>query len=636
MRLRKIRLSNFQSFGPEPTEVALRYTNFLIGPNGAGKTAVLIALCRMFAADQRYRGIQASDFHRPLAGEPADDEPLKLWIEAEFSIPEAAEEDLETSAIPACFHHMKLEDVEGPPVLRVRLEAILHPEDEVEESIFYVTQVDEAGNPAVKYQVPRTDRHYIQMHYLPARRDPAEHIAFSANALIGRFLRAAEWAEQQEELKDLNESIQNSLGENEAIKSLTKRIGARWKKLHKGDFFKNPAISFGSTEITRILKLLSLTFSPTHHDQAVEFSRLSDGQKSLLYLSIVLASHSITKQIVSGETTGFDPQKLKPPVFTLVAMEEPENSLSPHYLGRVVAELIAFGKKQGAQALVTTHCPSILRRVDPRNIRHLRLGENRQTVASRILLPGTDVKESKYIREAVQAYPEIYFSRLVILGEGDTEEIVLHRVLKACDLAADDTSISIAPLGGRHVNHFWRLLTALNIPCVTLLDFDLGRFGGGWGRIRYAYGQLLKIGCDVEQDYIDELPAWKSDSTEWEEDLEWLEAKGVYFSSPLDADFLMLEQFPDEYGVTAAKRIAPSAATLRSVLGKKRSEHDLFDDDQLELFGQYHKKFKLDSKPASHLAALSKLSDDELSENLPSVFKRLLDDVRQRLKDLPE
>lgn len=29
----------------------------------------------------------------------------------------------------------------------------------------------------------------------------------------------------------------------------------------------------------------------------------------------------------------------------------------------------------------------------------------------------------KFVREAIQAYPEVYFSRLVILGEGDSEQI---------------------------------------------------------------------------------------------------------------------------------------------------------------------------------------------------------------------
>jgi hypothetical protein len=44
-----------------------------------------------------------------------------------------------------------------------------------------------------------------------------------------------------------------------------------------------------------------------------------------------------------------------------------------------------------------------------------------------------------------------------------------------------------------YVNHFWRLLNSLKIPYVTLLDFDIDRNGGGYGRIKYAVEQLLKM-----------------------------------------------------------------------------------------------------------------------------------------------
>ena len=41
MKLARLRLSNFQSFGPGPTVLALEAMIFLLGPNGTGKTAVL-------------------------------------------------------------------------------------------------------------------------------------------------------------------------------------------------------------------------------------------------------------------------------------------------------------------------------------------------------------------------------------------------------------------------------------------------------------------------------------------------------------------------------------------------------------------------------------------------------------------
>lgn len=78
----------------------------------------------------------------------------------------------------------------------------------------------------------------------------------------------------------------------------------------------------------------------------------------------------------------------------------------------------------------------------------------------------------------------------MIFGEGDSEEIIIPKVLELYSTEIDSHSISVVPLGGRHVNHFWRLLKSLQIPFITLLDFDIDRNGGGFGRLRYAIEQL--------------------------------------------------------------------------------------------------------------------------------------------------
>ena len=107
-----------------------------------------------------------------------------------------------------------------------------------------------------------------------------------------------------------------------------------------------------------------------------------------------------------------------------------------------------------------------------------------------IRLPNADEGEvHKYVKEAVRAFPELYFASLVVLCEGDSEEIVLPRLATAVGLPLDRRFVSVVPLGGRHVNHFWRLLRDLGIPFVTLLDLDRERVGGGWGRIHYACAQ---------------------------------------------------------------------------------------------------------------------------------------------------
>ena len=647
MKLVRLRLSNFRSFSADYTELDLDDLTFLLGPNGAGKTAVLQALARMFSIDPAQRKVKKSDFHVPHDEKP-EQAPAEreLWIEADFEFPELVGKggDQGAPAVPGNFAHMQLTGVKGPALVRFRLHAKVDQDDDIEDNFTFVIKVDDNGHPLEEGRVAKHDRNAIQVHYLPARRDPADHISYSANALLGRALRSANWATEREKISDLTGQISSTLEGNGAIDGMTSALSARWSNLHKGNYFADPSISFARSELENLLRHLSIGFAPGHGEQLVDFSRLSDGQQSILYLSIVLGMHEIGAKVLSGELAdAFDIDKLRPAVFTLIAIEEPENSLSPHYLGRVVRTLEEFARGQDGQALFATHSPSLMRRVPPETVRYLRLDEERATVVKRIKLPN-DVEALKFVREAVQAFPELYFSRFVVLGEGDSEEVVLPRLLAAEGILADDASISVVPLGGRHVNHFWRLLHGLGIPHVTLLDLDLARHQGGWGRISYAAKQLLAYSdvakVDLKAALVTSIPKWDDDQGLMVKDDGWfshLENYGVFFSSPLDLDFLMITAYPKAYGLGEDELEEPDEDALKAVLGKN---HDVvgnqYTDGQLEHFDAYNSRFKLGSKPAWHIQAMASLTDGELADGMPEVLGRMLERIRKDLKALPE
>lgn len=74
MKLRKVRISSFHSFGPEPTDISFENLTFLVSPNGSGKRATLLALGRLFAFNPALRRIQKSDFHSVLVGAETSNE----------------------------------------------------------------------------------------------------------------------------------------------------------------------------------------------------------------------------------------------------------------------------------------------------------------------------------------------------------------------------------------------------------------------------------------------------------------------------------------------------------------------------------------------------------------------------------
>lgn len=219
---------------------------------------------------------------------------------------------------------------------------------------------------------------------------------------------------------------------------------------------------------------------------------------------------------------------------------------------------------------------------------------------------------------------------------------MIPRLLQAAGVAEDDSSVVVAPLGGRHVNHFWRLLNGLQIPYVTLLDLDLGRHQAGWGRFKYAVDQLGAINViDAKEKHGEKLPKWNgadhvltsTDGAAWGN---WLEGHGVFYSSPLDLDFSMMTQFSIAYGVTSEELVAPVLPVVLSVLGKAPVALDQYSDLQKSYFGAYHARFKLGSKPAEHIAALATLSDEQLLQWMPPPISRLIAMVKSKLESLPE
>lgn len=641
MKLCHLRLRNFQSFGPTPTEIDLSRLTFVLGPNGSGKTAVLQALARLFSPVPSMRRVQSSDFHVAFGTAPEDVD-NELWLEADIEFEEAADEEGDYPSIPPFFTHMALETADGLPRIRVRLTAKLEVDGYIDEKIEYITQTDEDGQPTHVSEMSRHDRAAIEVHYLPARRDPVDHVAFTAASLLARMLRAADWTDERVEMVRLADELSASMVANPAVAGIGAEVQTAWATLHRGSFFKDPSIAFGRGDLDGVLRQLTMTFAPGPGGGTVDFERLSDGQKSLLYITLVLAWRGIARNVLSGAETSFDPDKLRPPVHVILALEEPENSLAPQHLGRILRRLRTVCSDDDVQGLVATHAPALLHRVEPEDIRFLRLANDRTTQVRTVLMPNDADDAAKYVREAVRAYPELYFARLVILGEGDSEQIVLPRVLAAAGMADDDVAVSVVPLGGRHVHHFWRLLERLEIPYLTLLDLDSGRYHGGWGRIRYAANQLNQhTAAAVPQDKIDTLPAWDTDLAfpmyekrkGW---IAWLEGKGVFFSHPLDLDLMMLEAYPDAYGVEDTE--SPTDAMVVAVLGKSHVNSHHYADEQLELFGEYQQQFKLGSKPASHLSAMSTFDgqDELLVDALPGPLARLLDAVRERLESTPE
>ena len=300
-----------------------------------------------------------------------------------------------------------------------------------------------------------------------------------------------------------SDALSTSFREEPGIQLIRDALTTLWKQLHPLDIYSEVHLRPLSRRFEEFLAQVEAVFGPAPMGKEHGADRLSDGLKSLFYLTLIGTVFDLERDTpvdpvpVEGEAValhGISREKLDPPSLTLLAVEEPENHLAPHYLGRIMQVLRKVATSPSGQVVLTSHSPSIMRRVEPEEVRYLRLDPAAHTtLVKSIKLPERTDDAHKFVRQAVRAYPELYFAKLVVLGEGDSEEIVLPRIAEALGVAIDASFVSIVPLGGKHVNHFWRLLDGLEIPYVTLLDLDRERHGGGWGRIKYVIEQLLEI-----------------------------------------------------------------------------------------------------------------------------------------------
>lgn len=678
MRIQSITISGFRCFDSSGQTINLRDFNCFIGPNASGKTAAMTALGRLFGEAAFQRQIAFSDFHLE-PGEKLDSKPeRRLFIECRIEFPEldSEEDGDDLSSIPDAFRQMTIDEPGKAPHCRIRLEASWTKKDpeEIEQSLFWIATESTVPSEmeGKRYKVASSDRKLIRTFYIPAARDPYQQIRNTTATSYGRLMASLAWNGSDVTIKEKLSSLREGIGDLTAIQTINSHVQEDWTQLYGGSVAKEIAFRALEDEPAALLKLLAPTFRPGESENTIETHDLSDGLRSLFSFALSVGLFRIEDGLRSNASNlGFQSEAADhTPFLTIFAVEEPENHLSPHYLGRVMSRLRDVATRTRSQVIISSHSASILARVEPEEVFYF-LGKQatRTTSVNKLSLPNSSDEAFKYVREAVRGYPELYFSRLVVLAEGPSEQIVLRRLFEAHGSPLDAHFISVVPLGGKHVNHFWRLLHDLDIPFLTLLDLDREKEGAGWGRIQYVRDQLverygkdspaLKISSetgeiiDLSDNVYGRIASWPNDDLLLME--KWLcilrDQFNIFFSAPLDLDFSLLEAFPGVYKKQAPARGGPRYPSLNtpeysdfvsermiSVLAAntKSPEANLgstYTTTQRELFGWYKYLFLDRSKPVAHITAMSDLSNNDLVVHAPQSLKHLVKAANRVLKD---
>lgn len=672
MRIEKVILHGFRSFGDTQT-LDLSNMTALIGGNGVGKTSFLLALNRLFGVTQKDRAIANEDFYvKP--GEKIDDvSERKLSIEVKVSFPELVTTGANLDSVAECFKNMIVDEQPGStaiPYCRIRLEAVytrdLLGEGDIRPKVFWVKSPYVAvGTPQeeVTIDLSASDRQRIKVIYAPASRDPSAQLQEFSGSLIGNFVKSIKWqVDPETTLKSAVTGAKDTLAREKGVKTINETVGKRWSNLSPSFRSASPKLNFIDDDVKKMLKNVSMNFDNGSEKTASKIHELSDGEKSLFYFSLLQSALSLKESFLTSEQIKIDNEivaisdvfqqsKLDFPNLTILAIEEPENHLSPHHFGHLIESFKTLAVANSSQVLFTSHSASIISRVAPEEIRYFKINDFKTSI-KKITLPAAADEAFTYVKEAIKAYPELYFSKIVVLGEGDSEEVILKRLFTAKGLPLDRSMISIVPLGGRFVNHFWRLLNELEIPFVTLLDLDLGKLGGGWERVGYCVDQLIKLGVPQNTLFQDSnnppdfktfqltTPQHYTDLQSW---LDFLQnSYAVFFSRNLDVDYLMLEAFFSFYSnlIKPPDRGPAPLPTDNSpdyLVKVDQLEKAIFGDGPVpriynpQLLNYYRYFFLGKGKPLTHNLALTSIPHGDFTQKCPKILSDLADSVWRKL-----
>lgn len=213
----------------------------------------------------------------------------------------------------------------------------------------------------------------------------------------------------------------------------------------------------------------------------------------------------------------------------------------------------------------------------------------------------------------------------------------------------------------------------LKIPHITLLDLDRERDGGGWGRIKYAIEQLIKNGVPksellqikgglMSDEQFSQMDSWDvTDTKTMQSWIDMLENHNVFYSTPLDIDFLMLENLGENYILLLDKNEGPRIEIERDGVKTRVNIQDIdegmftdelqmriskdvsntlkecggdgktYTEEQKKWMMWYNYFFLNRGKPSTHIAVLSQMSDEDFRMNTPSIIQRIIKRIEELL-----
>ena len=292
----------------------------------------------------------------------------------------------------------------------------------------------------------------IPFFYMDAKRDIVEDIKVH-NSYIGKMLSNIKYSQTdidyiEKQIKELNKHAVESSDILSNIEKTLKELDTAMDNTNKGvDITPFPK------KVRDLNKGVSIQYS--------DFSMEYHGMGTRSWSSLLTLKSFISLLALNSK-------KNEKPLFPIIAIEEPEAHLHPNAQKKLYSQISGM---QG-QKIISTHSPNVASSANLEQIRNFYKAEDK-IICGKIdtsVFSNEDIRKIK--RQVINTRGELFFSKVIVFFEGDTEEQALPIFAeKYFDNSSSEIGIDFVGVGG-HGNYlpFLRVAESLNIPWFILSD----------------------------------------------------------------------------------------------------------------------------------------------------------------------
>lgn len=448
IRLQSIRIKGFRGF--KNIEVDFENTTVLVGTNNAGKTTLLKAL-QIALTNTHF--ISNDDFY--YCEEHIDD---TIIIDTLFvPINENGVSDKFDEQWADVFKAERIGITEDRQIMAFRT-IIKEHNKTFRKKQYYIDQWESFFDSTTywyEYEYENELSFYfdeIPFFYLEANRDILEDIK-SKSSYLGRILSSLEFTnEDKQKIEQLISEL------NDATIASSDILSDLQMTLEELDTaMDNPNNSVQLTPFTKKVRDLNKGIRINYSEFSMDYHGM--GTRSWSSLLVLKSFLNLNEKVYLAN---------EKPYFPIIAIEEPESHLHPNAQKKLYSQI----NNIVGQKFISTHSNYIASGADLFEIRSILKIETQIKIGKLNLTALTDEERRKIERQVINTRGELFFSKVVILCEGETEEQSLPMLIeKKLNLSFVSLGINIVGInGGGNYFPFIYFCESLGIKWLILSD----------------------------------------------------------------------------------------------------------------------------------------------------------------------